>query len=298
MNPKQTVRVLVFGATGTGKTSLCNVLSGRSRPTDGGAKGVTAKTHLYAAFEANGQKIQLVDTAGLHESSSGTVPADRALLQIVDLLKNAKAGFNLLVHVARVGRITKDQEEDYKFFVEKLTQGKIPVLLVLTSCENEVPMQSWVDKNRASFEPFNYEELVATCFAAGGPIETHFAPLRAESKEAVQQAILQHALHTPFKLYGVGTGLTLANVLSRVWNEFVDWSGLPKNYRLKVNESAYQLMKRMGIPEEVARLAVKHLPDLVEEVAGRIPFPGSGKIGRKLVEKILQKVLPKKTEGT
>jgi len=57
MNPKQTVRVLVFGATGTGKTSLCNVLSGRSRPTDGGAKGVTEKTHLYAAFEANGQKI-------------------------------------------------------------------------------------------------------------------------------------------------------------------------------------------------------------------------------------------------
>lgn len=37
------VRVLVFGTTGIVKTSSCNALSGRERPTDGGAKGVTAK---------------------------------------------------------------------------------------------------------------------------------------------------------------------------------------------------------------------------------------------------------------
>jgi len=40
------IRILVFGATGIGKTSLCNVLTGRVRPTDNGARGIYAKSHL------------------------------------------------------------------------------------------------------------------------------------------------------------------------------------------------------------------------------------------------------------
>ena len=137
-----TIRVLVFGGTGTGKTSLCNTLTGRSRPTGNGARGVTAKSHLYNPFEYQGRKIKLFDTVGLHESSFGTVPAEQALGHLVDLLTKSKDGFSLLIHVTRASRITKEQEEDYKFFVEKMTQGNIPVLLALTGCENEDPMSA------------------------------------------------------------------------------------------------------------------------------------------------------------
>ena len=72
------LRVLVFGTTGIGKTSLCNALTGRSRPTGNGARGVTAKSHICAPFSYKGAKIQFIDTVGLHESSSGTVPAEDA----------------------------------------------------------------------------------------------------------------------------------------------------------------------------------------------------------------------------
>ena len=284
-----TIRVLVFGGTGVGKTSLCNTLTGRSRPTGNGASGVTAKSHLYNAFEHQGRKIRLFDTVGLHESSFGTVPAEEALSHVVELIKKAKDGFSLLIHVARASRITKDQEDDYKFFVEKLTEEKIPVLLVLTGCENEEPMTAWVGRNRKSFERFKYAEIISTCFMTGGKFESDYALLRTESKKLLLDAVLTHALASPRLLYGKGTGNTFSKILMRVWNSFVDIGGLPKKLRLQVNESALDLMNRLGVSQKLQKLATDHLPDLVEEMANKLPIPGSGKLAKAVVRYFLRK---------
>lgn len=285
------IRVLVFGATGTGKTSLCNALTGKARPTDNGAKGITAKSHLYAAFQIDGCSIEIVDTVGLHESSHGTVPAEQAVVDLVELLEKARDGFSLLVHVARASRITKEHDDDYTFFVEKMTQGSIPVILAVTGCENEVPMTSWIERNRKAFTRFAYMELVPTCFATGGPMEVHFAPLRAQSREHLITSIVQNALDEPSKLYGNGTNNSFSDALTRIWNEFVSVTGLPEKYRRQVNESVYILMKRIGVPQAIANAAIKHIPDLAEELGGKIPILGAGKLARKLTEFGLNKVV-------
>lgn len=286
-----TLRVLVFGATGVGKTSLCNGLTGKSRPTDSGARGVTDKTHLYAPFRVGNVSIQLVDTVGLHESVQGTVPADQAVRHLVELLQQSRDGFNLLVHVARASRITKDQEDDYAFFVDKVTQNRIPVLLAVTGCENEEPMSAWVEANGAAFARFAYKDLVATCFAAGGPMEEFYASRRALSREALLASIRTHATREPVLLFGPGTGSTFNDALTRIWNEFVTLAGLPDNYRRKVNESAYAMLKRIGVPKRVADAMVKHIPDLLEEVGGKVPVPGAGKALKYLAQQALDKLL-------
>lgn len=284
------IRVLVFGATGTGKTSLCNALTGKVRPTDNGAKGITAKSHLYPAFQTGGCKIEIIDTVGLHESSHGTVPAEQAVVELIELLEKARDGFSLLVHVTRASRITKEHDDDYKFFVEKMTQGSIPVILAVTGCENEHPMTSWVERNQEAFSRFAYKELVPTCFASGGPMEEFFVPLRAQSREHLLTSIIQNALAEPSKLYGAGTSSSFSDALTRIWNEFVTVAGLPDKYRRQVNESAYALMKRLGVPQAIADAAVKHIPDLLEELGNKIPVPGSGRILRKLSELFLDRV--------
>lgn len=241
-----TLRVLVFGSTGTGKTSLCNTLTGKARPTDNGAKGITAKSHLYPPFDLNGRKVEVVDTVGLHESSHGTVPAEQAVVELVELLKKAKDGFSLLVHVTRASRITQEHNEDYTFFVEKMTQNQIPVILAVTGCENEQPMQAWVERNQDAFKRFDYQEIVSCCFATGGPMEAHFQPLRMLSREKLLKAIEAHGTQAPVKIYGEGTSSTFNEALTRIWNEFISLAGLPDKYRRQVNESAYNLMKRLG----------------------------------------------------
>jgi len=272
------IRVLVFGATGSGKTSLCNVLTGRTRPTDNDAHGATCKSHTYLPFEAQGHRIELIDTVGLHESTEGTVPADKAIIELVELLEKAKDGFSLLIHISRATRITKEHEDDYAFFVKKMTQGRIPVILAVAGCENEHPMSAWVERNRPAFSSYRYRELVPCCFASGGPLETHYVPLREQSREALIASIVRNALLEPEKLYGAGTDTSFSDTLSRIWNEFVEIAGLPEKYRQQVNESAYDLMKRMGVPKVLRDAAIAHIPDLLQEVGNKVPIPFLGKI--------------------
>lgn len=286
-----TLRVLVFGSTGTGKTSLCNTLTGKARPTDNGAKGTTAKSHLYPPFVLNGRKVEVVDTVGLHESSHGTVPAEQAVVELVELLKKAKDGFSLLVHVTRASRITQEHDEDYTFFVERMTQNQIPVILAVTGCENEQPMQAWAERNQDAFKRFKYQEIVSCCFAAGGPMEAHFQPLRVQSRELLLKAIEEHGTQDPVKIYGEGTSNSFNEALTRIWNEFVSLAGLPEKYRRQVNESAYQLMKRLGVPKTIADAAIKHIPDLLEEIGNKTPVPGGGKVFKKVSEYLLRKTI-------
>lgn len=287
MKSDSPLRVLVFGATGIGKTSLCNTISGRARPANSGAAGVTAKSHISSVI-IDGRKIELFDTVGLHESSTGTVPAEKAFEHLIELLTSAKDGFNLLIHVARASRITKDQEDDYTFFFEKLSDKKIPIFLAVTGCENESPMSNWVDQNRQHFHRFEYKTIVSTCCAIGGPLEDHYAPLRASSRADLLAAISAHALKESHRLYGEGTGSTFEQTLSRLWNFVVDLTGLSEKWRSQVNESAYDLIKRIGLSEEVAGFLVKHIPDIAQEMGNKLPYPGSGRVVRKVVERIVQ----------
>lgn len=290
MAESNVIRVLIFGATGVGKTSLCNTLANRNRPTNNGPLGVTEKTHIYPNFLHRNQYIQIIDTAGLHESNSGTVPADIAIQQIIDLLQKSKDGFNILLHVARASRITKQQEEDHDFFVNRLAGGKVPALLILTGCENEEPMSSWPEVNGAAFETFKYKKLIASCFATGGKFEAQYAPLRDLSRTATLDAIVKYCLADSYLLYGGSSGRTKREAIFNLWNEFIDWANLPKDLRKKTNETAYELLVRLGVSKKIADVAIKHLPDLAEEIGSKIPVPGAGKVAKLLVAKLLSLV--------
>ena len=263
--------------------------SGRERPVGSQARGVTAKSHFFAPFDLGQHTVELVDTVGLHESLEGTVPADQAALALVDLLQSAREGFHLMIHVSRAGRLTRQHEQDHELFVEQLTQHRVPCLLVVTGCENEEPMTQWVEQNRASFERFGYAGIVATCFGRGGPLESHFAPLRQASREAVLAALARHALPEPALVYGGSTAITFNEALSRLWNAAVEILGLPARCRRQVNESAYALLKRVGVPDEVADLMVAHIPELMEEVGNKLPVPMLGRVLRQVSTQVLQR---------
>ena len=198
-----TYRVLVFGSTGTGKTSLCNSLTGQKMPVNSSARGVTFKSHTFDSIEFGKNNLIITDTIGLNESDGGTIPAASAATELLQLLNNSKEGYNLLVHVMKAPRITKTHKDNYKLFYERIVQKDIPVILVATGCENDNPMSKWAEENTEHFEKdgFEYREVLATCFIEGGRFESNYAPLRAESKNLVLDAIARYALPSPKKIY-------------------------------------------------------------------------------------------------
>jgi len=58
-----------------------------------------------------------------------------------------------------------------------------------------------------------------------------------------------------------------------------------------VNESAYAMLQRIGVPKGVADAMVKHIPDLVEEVGSKLPVPGAGKLLKHLTRAALDRLL-------
>src|SRR5262249_40112778 len=145
----------------------------------------------------------LTDTIGLNEADKGTMPSHKALKNLITLLHNSAEGYNLLVHVMRIPRITKSHQDNYELFVKTIASGNIPTILVATGCENHDPMSEWPRTNAAAFtqEGLRYEKVVGACFAKGGRLEEVYAKLRDESRAAVLSSIVAHASRKPVKVY-------------------------------------------------------------------------------------------------
>ena len=246
-----TLRVLVFGSTGTGKTSLCNTLTAHERPAADSAVGVTFSSFVFPAIRFAGHTIHITDTAGLNESDKGRIKPVAAVQQLVELIKHSAAGYHLLIHVMRAPRITQTHADNYEFFVKHLTQGKVPCVLVVNGCENSDPMFAWADANKPVFaeQGFEYKDVLATCFAAGGRFETAYAPLREESRTAVLKAIVTY-YSTAKALYKDEPGFF--EVLKRARNRFCLWIGQPE-FQFIVNKGIKNLLTRVGVPEKLAK---------------------------------------------
>ena len=68
------------------------------------------------------------------------------------------------------------------------------------------------------------------------------------------------------------TGQTLQYALYGLRSEFIDLAKLLAKLRARSNESAYALLKGLGVTEKAALLAIKHIPDLMGELGDCLPF--------------------------
>lgn len=252
MNRKEPIRVLVFGETGTGKTSLCNELTGEKKPVSDKAVGVTFQSQNYLPFIYHGESYIITDTVGLSESNKGTVGAVESFKNLLTLIKESKDGFNMIIHVGR-GRITQSFYNNYKFFVEMFTRKEIPVIFVQTACENSEPMSLWVEENRHFYEEqgFEYRCIIATCFAETQipDFKSRYDRLRHESKEMLLASIEKYALDKPKKIYHTNT---LIKFIKRLWNGLCEFFDI-KSWQVSINRALFELLRKMGFSEEEAK---------------------------------------------
>lgn len=249
----QITRVLVFGTTGSGKTSLCNTLTNERdlRAVSNSARGVTFESYTYAPFEANDNYYVFTDTVGLNENQRGTVPAKEALKLLLSLLRDSAEGYNLLIHVMRIPRITQAEQDNYRFFIETVAEARIPAILVATGCENIEPMSQWAEANTHVFNSagLHYKEIICTCFAKGGRFAEVFDELRGDSREAVYKAIDTHAAAQPIPIYI--NDKDFVQKAKRLWNWFCKWAGI-EEWRISINEALKELLVRVGFSREEA----------------------------------------------
>ena len=203
-------RVLVFGSSGVGKTSLLNIITGQNNRTSSSALGCTFEATNYEIVKIRDIEYQFIDTAGLNEGSSGTVPSKTALTNLINLVLQNKAGFNLLIMVIKCGRIDAATERQYKLFANHLGCNVVPMILVVTCCEGENSLSAWSENTENQYALARYgmkfRAVVGTSCAKSrnAQIELAYSTLRQNSKESVIKEIERHSLSFPIRLVRSG----------------------------------------------------------------------------------------------
>ena len=146
--------IVVFGESGVGKSSLINLIAGRSiAETSSSAKGCTFQHKKYE-LQLEDTPYAIWDTAGLDEGAFGTVPAEIAEENLKQLLRDlSKAnGIHLLLYCVRASRLRKALLGNYNLFYSAMCRKKVPIVAVVTGLENyEGEMQDWWAANKTEF---------------------------------------------------------------------------------------------------------------------------------------------------
>jgi len=249
--------VLVFGSTGEGKTSLLNCLTDTNNPVSSGVRGCTFETTEHAPVQFQGCNWIFYDTVGLNEPDSSRTSHTVALQNLLDLLRTAAMGFNLLIMVVKAGRETTSFKKNYELFVDGISRFKVPVICVVTGCENEKTekrtMQDWVRDNRPKLEQNRmcFAEMVAGCCAVSrGELELFFKDLREETKFNVWQAIADKSSPQPIQFVEKEKSF-----LEHIFNIF--WSYFP-GQSLEYNKDIHDALMKYGCSDLEAKSIASH----------------------------------------
>jgi hypothetical protein len=196
-------RILVFGSYSVGKTSLINLLTGAKFKTGNSANGNTFEFQ-EANCNYDNKKFLFVDTMGLSECLlSNEVNSYNKLRQF---LKNTmEKGYNLIIHVKKVGSIDEVDKTNYDFVTKKLFTQKIQPVCVISFAESKMkdPKKWWIDnKNLFENNQMLYNDGVCVCL--GHPddpdMEEYFKKLRDKSRQLLWDVIMKNVQDEPIKL--------------------------------------------------------------------------------------------------
>jgi len=247
--------VLVFGSAGVGKTSVINELTGQKKTVGNGAKGVTFETTGFEPIVRNNKRYKFWDTVGLNEpsiqkESSPATSGKESLKLLISFLKNHKEGLNLLIMVNK-GRLLSQHVNNYLLFYEKMTGRKIPIICVVTQCEDSEPISNWINEagNRDAFDQNGlvFANIVCTSFAQSKKpkLEETYKEYREESALRVWQSIENICLELPVNF----VGKSFWPIIISMWNFICSYLPLFSPYK---SRSVRQILLNTGLSEKEA----------------------------------------------
>lgn len=138
----------------------------------------------------------LFDIAGLSEGSQGTVDQHEAIKQLQSLLSFlGQNEISLAIMVIGKSKITATMEQNYKLFAKKIFMEKVPVLLMVTKCEEYENMGVWCQKNKIYFELYKmtFADVICGCAkeSSSSNVMAVFLQLYKEQCSITRQALIE-----------------------------------------------------------------------------------------------------------
>jgi len=136
--------VVFFGSTGAGKSSVINLIAGRTIAEVSSGRDVCTLDSRSYKIDIGMRQFQIWDTVGF--GSPHDTRATESATQLIRSL-SGQGGIDLIVFIKRSGRLTPSELSCYRLCEEVLCGGQVPVALVVTHLESYNPMEKWWETN-------------------------------------------------------------------------------------------------------------------------------------------------------
>ncbi|KAF5344706.1 hypothetical protein D9757_013892 [Collybiopsis confluens] len=216
--------VILFGATGSGKTSIVNMLlpgpHNRAIVSNSAVNDMVFSAERYR-IRIGDSNFSIFDLAGLSEGRSFSLAEAKVTFQnLLEDFSNHRMRIHLLVLCIRAPRITDVVANNYKLFYQTICKRQVPIVTVITGLENNEPsMEDWWPQNREIFGAYRMRFKGHACITAIKgkrlPDEDGFVYEKEynDSANAVRNLISKSA-----SLYDEGRALNL-DQFGSLWSE-------------------------------------------------------------------------------
>ncbi|KAG1813085.1 hypothetical protein EV424DRAFT_1541846 [Suillus variegatus] len=267
-----TFSVVICGESGSGKSSLVNLIAGANMAvTSGDAGGCTTTTGVHEVLILNETlKVKLFDTVGLNEGPRGTVPDKVARRILKRLLRTSteQGDLHLIMYCVQGEREIRTLRQNYQL-IRSQVKGKVPIVLVITCLESHQPeMEDWWRINERTISKLGMTFSGHACITtATGPI---FVPRRTQSHDAVCELIKQCRLsnntghHPNVVIFGQG-GAGKSSLVNLIAGENVAKTSVClkwEEYLVKFGGGSYNIFDTVGLEEP--QLGIQQYLDAVE----------------------------------
>jgi GTP-binding protein EngB required for normal cell division len=125
VNESPPINILVVGKTGVGKSAVTSMLingdvhNGNNNGiiVSDQARGVTFECQIY-----KGEQFNVIDTIGFGEGQEGKIFTADAIRSLRKFLHASQTGYNIILFVSRLGRITDSDRNIFKMFHDVLLE--------------------------------------------------------------------------------------------------------------------------------------------------------------------------------
>ncbi|CAF0741297.1 unnamed protein product [Adineta steineri] len=242
--------VVIFGESGVGKSSLINLLFNKDiAETSDAALGCTFESKLYRG-DREGHSFNIYDTTGLNESEKGLVKPEVAVGNLMKLINSLTDGIHLLIMCMKKGRINNAVSNNYQLFYDGIFEASVPILLVVTQCELDDPIDSWKIHNQALLRSqfkMNFHDIICVTTLNKGKHASKFKEEYTLSREALGAAIAQHSLKQPWVIKNFMDFLMV--LLKRIWNIIASYCSFQK---LPLSNLIYSIFQKLGFSDREA----------------------------------------------
>lgn len=240
------INIILFGETGVGKSSVVNLIAGRTvAEVSPDVEGCTLQSKEYK-FDVGSIRVSIWDTVGLEEPEVGVdgyIPAIEKAWLLIKRLREA-GGVDLLLFCIRANRVTMTTQSNYRLFYEVLCGQQVPIALVITHLEREVDMEDWWTRNHKSIEKYGIKCAGHAC-VTGIPDNRGPEGKYGKSQKAVLNLLQQH---DGSGRYTMPEGDWLARIIKGLKIFTAGRAGISKGKTLQK-----ALVKRCGLDADTAQ---------------------------------------------